>query len=146
MRVEEVAITAPCTCGATTRSAGFCCADTWQAVACGAPPADFIPADRITTWNPGIRSDDQLGLPLGADGLPQRTAICATLSPNADIQAAIDACPAGQVVLLGAGTFTVTATVTLMKGVVLRGAGSQGAPGGTTIVRTGAGPWSRTET
>ncbi|MFO0572263.1 MAG: hypothetical protein U0263_41965 [Polyangiaceae bacterium] len=93
--------------------------------------------DRITQWNPGILSDAQLGLPLGPDGLPQRTKTCATLTPGQDIQSAIDSCPEGQVVLLGAGTYTVSATLTLTKGVVLRGAGSEGAPGGTTIVKTG---------
>ena len=135
----EGAVITPCTCGGATRSTGYCCGGAWQAVACGPPPAGLVPSGRITTWNPGILSDDQLGLPLGSDGLPQRTATCATLSPGADIQAAIDACPPGQVVLLGAGTFTVSSTVTLAKGVVLRGAGSQGAPGGTSIVRTGGG-------
>jgi hypothetical protein len=134
----EGAITAACTCGGATQTSGSCCGGTWQASACGPPPAgDLIPADRITTWNPGILADGQLGLPLGADGLPQRATICATLAPGANIQAAIDACPAGQVVLLGAGTFTVSSTITLVKGVVLRGAGSQGAPSGTTIVKPG---------
>ena len=98
-----------------------------------------ISADRRTTWDPGIKSDDQLGLPLGADGIPQRTKVCVTVNPGGDIQSALDACPAGQVVQLAAGTFTVSATLTLTKGVVLRGAGSQGAPAGTTIVRTGGG-------
>ncbi len=116
-------------------------------VACGrevqtsAPPppggTGLIPADRQTAWNPGITRDDQLGLALGPDGLPQRIAICATVSPGSSIQSAIDACPAGQVVQLAAGTFTVSSTVTLTKGVVLRGSGSQGAPSGTTIVKTG---------
>ena len=101
--------------------------------------SDVIPAARRTAWDPGILSDGQLGLPLGADGIPQRTKVCATLSPGADIQAAINACPAGQVVQLNAGTFTVSSTITLTKGVVLRGAGYQGAPTGTTIVKTGGG-------
>ena len=101
------------------------------------PPADLIAPDRITQWNPGIVEDGQLGMPLGPDGLPQRTSVCATLAPGADIQAAIDACPEGQVVELSAGTFTVSSTITLTKGVVLRGAGSQGAPGGTTLVKAG---------
>ena len=61
----------------------------------GGGSTDIISADRSTTWNPGILADGQLGLPLGADGIPQRTTICATLSPGASIQAAIDACPAG---------------------------------------------------
>ncbi len=94
-------------------------------------------ADRITTWKPGILSDDQLGQVLGSDGLPQRTTVCAALNPGGDIQAAIDACHEGQVVELNPGTFAVSSTITLSKGVVLRGAGSQGAPTGTTIVKTG---------
>ncbi len=133
----EGAITTTCTCDGADRSTGYCCGGAWQAVACGPPGAELVPADRITAWNPGILSDGQLHLPLGVDGLPQRTAICATLAPGADVQAAIDACPEGQVVLLGPGTFSVSSTITLGKGVVLRGAGSQGAPAGTTIVKTG---------
>lgn len=102
----------------------------------GASP---IASDRTTVWNPGIVTDDQLHLPLGDDGLPTRTDVCATLAPGDDIQAAIDKCAEGKVVKLGAGTFTVSSTITLTKGVVLRGAGSDGAPTGTTIVKTGGG-------
>lgn len=105
----------------------------------GGGGASVISADRITDWRPGILADDQLGLPLGADRLPQRTTVCATLSPGASIQAAIDACPPGQVVQLNPGTYSVSATITLTKGVVLRGSGYQGAPAGTTIVKTGGG-------
>jgi hypothetical protein len=101
--------------------------------------ASPIPPDRTTAWNPGILSDGQLGLPLGADGLPVRTTVCATVSPGGNIQAAIDACPDGQVVQLAAGTFTIATTVTLTHGVVLRGAGSQGAPSGTTIMASAGG-------
>ena len=92
---------------------------------------------RVTTWNPGILRDDQLDLALGADGLPVRTDVCATLSPGDDIQGAIDSCPEGQVVELEAGTFSVSSTITLSRGVVLRGAGSEGAPSGTTLDKQG---------
>ncbi len=101
------------------------------------PVPGLIDPERITAWNPGILHDDQLDLPLGPDGLPQRTDVCATLDPGQDIQAAIDGCAEGRVVELRAGTFTVSSTITLERGVVLRGAGSQGAPTGTTIVKTG---------
>ncbi len=106
-----------------------------------APPPPPVPvaADRITTWSPGIERDGQLGLPLGADGLPQRTTVCATLNPGGNIQAAITGCAPGQVVQLNAGTYSVSSTIVLTKGVVLRGAGSSGAPAGTTIVKTGGG-------
>jgi polygalacturonase len=65
----------------------------------------ILSADRATTWNPGVR---------GAGGIPTRTTVCSTLNPRggtsddtAQIQAAINACPAGQVVQLAAGTFLV---------------------------------------
>jgi hypothetical protein len=78
-------------------------------------------------------------LPLGPDGIPTRTQICATLNPGADIQAAINNCPEGQVVKLNPGAFTISNTLQLDKGVVLRGSGSDGAPKGTTIVKSGGG-------
>src|SRR5438094_4824304 len=97
-------------------------------------PGDVIDPSRVTTWNPGILSDEQLHLPLGADGIPTRTMICASPKPGDDLQAAIDGCSEGQVVELDAASYSVGATITLKKGVVLRGAGSAGAgKGGTTI-------------
>jgi hypothetical protein len=136
----EGIVTASCTCGGTAVTDGYCCGEVAQATPCfGGNLDDIIAPDRITTWDPGITSDGQLGMPLGDDGLPQRTTVCATLSPGANVQAAIDACPAGQVVQLGAGNFTTASTITLANGVVLRGSGSQGAPGGTTITKTGGG-------
>jgi hypothetical protein len=101
-------------------------------------PPPVVP-DRMTTWQPGILSDGQLGHALGSDGLPVRTTVCATVPTTGDIQAAIDSCAAGQVVQLVAGTYRVSSTITLTKGVVLRGAGSTGASM-TTIVQTGGGP------
>src|SRR5579883_1410440 len=96
---------------------------------------------RTTKWNPGILFDGQLHKPLGSDGLPVRDAVCASPAPGADLGAAISACPEGKVVQLAAGTYTVPSTIVLTKGIVLRGAGSQGAArGGTTIVKTGGGP------
>ena len=83
--------------------------------------ADIIPDDRMTVWNPGIPG-----------GIPARTTVCATVSAStygngsldatAGIQAAIDACPVGQVVLLSAGTFRISSgPIRINKGVVLRG-------------------------
>jgi hypothetical protein len=128
-------VTSACSCAGVARTSGYCCGGLWQATACSS--SDLLPAGRVTAWNPGILSDAQKGQPLGADGLPQRTTLCATLSPGSNIQAALDSCPEGQVVQLSAGTFTVSSTITLSKGVVLRGAGSQGAPTGTTLVKSG---------
>ncbi len=97
----------------------------------------IIPADRTTRWNPGILADVPLGLPLGADGLPQRTTVCKTLNPGDNIQSAIDACPDNQVVLLAPGTFTISSTIQVRSKVVLRGSGS--GSGGTTIVKSNGG-------
>ena len=82
-----------------------------------------LPADRATTWNPGM---------MGVGGIPVRSTVCFTLTPRggalddtAQIQAAINACPAGQVVQLAAGTFIINSGNFLLinKGITLRGAG-----------------------
>jgi hypothetical protein len=108
--------------------------------ACNAASTGIIDPNITTAWQPGILADQQLNLPLGADGLPVRITVCASPAPGANLNAAIAACPEGQVVQLAAGTYTVSSVVTLNKGVVLRGAGSQGAAkGGTTLVKKGGG-------
>jgi len=85
------------------------------------PPSTsgLLPADRMTVWNPGV-----------AGGIPARTAVCRTVSPpggdaTSAIQAAVDACPAGQVVQLTPGTFLINGGnyVLLNKGITLRGSG-----------------------
>ena len=65
----------------------------------------IIPADRRTTWNPGLNA---------VGGIPNRTKIYLTLSPRggslddtAAIQRALDTCPRGQVVKLSPGTFNI---------------------------------------
>ena len=83
---------------------------------------NLIPAERLTAWNPGI-----------AGGVPARTTLCATVSAStygngtadarAGIQAALDACPVGQVVQLSSGDFKIGGTIGITKGVVLRGQG-----------------------
>lgn len=97
-------------------------------------PDGLLNPDYITDWNPGILKDNT-NQPLGADGIPQRTTVCATVAAGGNIQAAIDACAEGQVVELAAGAFSVANTINITKGIVLRGAGS--GTGGTTITKTG---------
>lgn len=74
-------------------------------------------------------------------GIPNRTIICATLSPGAtatDINSALAACPAGQVVYLNAGTYNLTSGITFsgVSNVTLRGAGSSQ----TKLIFTGGAP------
>ena len=100
--------------------------------------AGIIPADRLTVWAPGIPG-----------GIPGRATICATVpastygngsvDASSGIQAAVDACPAGQVVLLSAGHFTVNNLVLINKGITLRGMG-----GGSTILTKTNGARART--
>ncbi len=74
-------------------------------------------------------------------GIPNRTQTCATLSPGGDIQSALDSCPAGQVVQLNAGTYTVNNLLQVHSGITLRGAGA----GQTILVKTN-GALPRTST
>ena len=111
--------------------------------ACSAPltsSAGILPTTRNASAN------WKMAGMLSVGGIPTRTTICATLSPlgsDADdttqIENAITACPLGEVVLLKAGTFTITegSYIALNKGVTLRGSG----PGTTILTRTdGATP------
>jgi hypothetical protein len=87
---------------------------------------DLIPADRRTTWNPGLNS---------VGGIPNRTTVYTTINAatygngaqdaTVGIQTAINNCPAGQVVQLSAGIFTINSGIVFVnKGITLRGAGS----------------------
>jgi hypothetical protein len=62
-------------------------------------------------------------------GIPNRTAICASLNPGAtaaQINSAISNCPSGQVVFLNAGTYNLNENIVFnnKSGVTLRGAGA----------------------
>jgi Pectate lyase superfamily protein len=102
-------------------------------------PASVIPADRNFAWNPGMTSQG---------GIPNRTAVCATLAPlggsrddSAQINKAIATCPVGQVVMLSAGTFINNNLILINKGITLRGAGA-----GVTILNKTNGVVPRTNT
>src|SRR5437762_10794171 len=45
-------------------------------------PTGLLNPDITTIWNPGILADTQLNVPLGADGLPVRTTVCASPKPG----------------------------------------------------------------
>lgn len=97
----------------------------------------LIPADRNFHWNPGMMS---------VGGIPARSTIFATLAPSgaddsALIQAKLDACPVGQVVVLVAGTFIVNSLLLLHSSITLRGAGAS-----KTILKKANGAHGRTAT
>jgi hypothetical protein len=103
-----------------------------------------IPPDRNFSWNPGMMSkggSSGAGIPTG------RTQCGAVLSPSggddsAAIQAAVSACPAGQMVKLGPGTFKINSSFILIdKGITLRGSGA-----GVTILSKTNGARARTNT
>jgi hypothetical protein len=77
---------------------------------------------------------------LSVGGIPNRTTICASLSPSGgddstNINNAITACPSGQVVLLNPGIFSVAEGnfVLINNSITLRGSG----PGTTILTRNG---------
>lgn len=89
---------------------------------------DILPADRNASAN-----WRRAGM-LSVGGIPVRKTICATVNPKGDeaddtgaINRAIRNCPVGDVVSLGAGTFTIAEGnyVLVNKGITLRGAGPQ---------------------
>jgi len=95
-------------------------------------PKGLIPADRLTTWNPGLNA---------VGGIPHRTVIFKTLLPSGDddtkaIQTALNECPADQVVQLGPGTFKIygEGLAITRSHVVLRGSG----PDQTVLEKHGA--------
>jgi hypothetical protein len=101
--------------------------------------AGIIPSDRRFAWNPGMTSQG---------GVPNRTTVCATLSPlgggiddSVQINSAIANCPNGQVVYLTAGSFTANNYILVNKPVTLRGAGA-----GATILMKTNGAQPRTST
>ena len=102
------------------------------------PAGDIIPADRRTTWNPGLNA---------VGGIPDRTTIHRTLSPRggslddtAAIQSALDSCPPGQVVKLSPGTFNINGHGLHFRSsdCTLRGSGTGAlgsGKGGTRLVK-----------
>lgn len=98
----------------------------------------IIPLDRVTVWNPGLRS---------VGGIPERNQIHASLSPRGlglddtpILQRALDTCPPGKVVQLSVGTFNINGPGLLFRATecTLRGAGTGelgNGRGGTRLVK-----------
>jgi hypothetical protein len=89
--------------------------------------ADIIPSGRLITYEGYV----------GVDGdIPTRETIYATIETASQgddtsaIQTALNNCPSGQVVKLGAGTFTTSSALTVKSNTTLRGSGID-----STIIR-----------
>jgi len=113
--------------------------------ACNQVPPGLLNSAYTTTWNPGILADKPTGQPLGNDNLPVRTTTCASVpvqsgDATSAIQNALNGCMGkNQVVSLAAGTYSISKTIQVPNGVVLRGVGSD-VTSGTIIVSTNGGP------
>jgi hypothetical protein len=99
----------------------------------GGGGGSILPADRNASANWQMAGLQSIG------GIPTRNTVCATVNPSGGddtsaIQGAVNSCPTGEVVSLGAGTFTIGEGnyVLINKGITLRGAG----PGSTILQRT----------
>lgn len=105
-------------------------------------PVALLQPGRSTVWNPGMTS---------VGGIPARNTIYATIAAAsygngtvdaaAGIQAVLNACPAGQVVLLGPGNFLVNDILLISTAITLRGSGAT-----QTILTKGNGVRGRTTT
>ena len=87
----------------------------------GSVSGQVIPSSRTISW-------EDAGIPGGIPTYPIGTTVTdfgavgdGATDDTAAIQAAIDACPVGSAVYLPDGAYHLTATLTIAKGVVLRG-------------------------
>jgi hypothetical protein len=131
--------------GSSSGTGGSSGGSTCDGGACNQVPPGLLDPDYTTTWNPGILADKPTGQPLGNDGVPVRSTTCASVpvqsgDATSAIQTALDGCMGkNQVVALAAGKYSVSATIHVPSGVILRGAGSD-STSGTVVVSTNGGP------
>jgi hypothetical protein len=109
-----------------------------KSVSTNAQMEEIIPADRMTTWNPGLNA---------VGGIPDRKTIYQTLSPHGDslddtaaIQRALDTCPRDEVVMLSPGTFNINGSGLHFRrsDCTLRGSGTGelgSGNGGTRLIK-----------
>ncbi len=92
-------------------------------------PSTLIPEDRIIDWgNAGVYVNGVKGIPnypvgVNAKNAPYGAKGDGVTDDTTAIKNAIAACPAGQAVLLPQGNYRISGTLTINKGVVVRGEG-----------------------
>jgi hypothetical protein len=104
-----------------------------------APASTILGADRKVEWGrAGVWKEGQRGIPSYPVGITVNTTNTShqyycdptgATDCRSKLQAALNACPAGQAVFLPAGTYRISSTLTMPSNVALRGAG----PTRTTI-------------
>jgi len=101
------------------------------------PTTSTLDSTRIINWSGA-----------GVGEIPPRPTLCASLNASAtlaQINAALQACPSGQTVFLGAGKYSIPGTINIPSNVTLRGAGANQTilnatgTGGGYAVRLGSG-------
>src|ERR1700733_6918077 len=107
-------------------------------ILCPVGPALALDASGVLPKDGDASANWRMAGMLSVGGIPNRTTVCATVSPlgggqddTADIQNAIDTCPAWEVVSLTSGSFTIAEGnyILIDTGITLRGAG----PGATIL-------------
>ena len=90
---------------------------------------DLLPSDRQIAWNgAGVYAEGVKGIPdypvgVNARNAPFNAAGDGVTDDTSAIRKAIKACPAGQAVLLPEGTYRISGTLSISKGIVVRGEG-----------------------
>jgi len=116
------------------RHRAFCEIPATLVLAGGVCFAEIIPPDRLMAWGPGVPGGIAQRATVGAAVDAVKYGTGATDASNA-IGAAIDACPAGQVVFIPAGTYRIDNRIYRAGAntITIRGAGT-----GATILKAGA--------
>ncbi len=104
--------------------------------------ASVFPADRLIDWSRagvyanGVKKIPTYVVAINAKNAPYKAKGNGTADDTAALQNAINACPAGKAVLIPQGTYRISGTLQIRKGMAVRGAG----PSKTKIVQYSSNP------
>ncbi len=93
------------------------------------PPTDIIPADRLIDWNGagvfvnGLRGIPNYSVAINVKNAPYKAKGDGVTDDTAAIQNAIDACPEGKAILIPQGTYRISGSLRLSRGIAVRGDG-----------------------
>jgi hypothetical protein len=147
------AVTAMPDAGTAMPDAGTAMPDAGATGSADTGATSIIPAERMTSWVPGVTVGVQ-------GGIPNRTSICATIDAamygngstdvSSALGSAIDSCGAGQVVYIPAGTYSMNSGLyrAYASNITIRGAGPGRTillnnAGSTDVLHFGTSDWPR---